>query len=264
LSQRLAGKIALVSGAGSSGEGWGNGKATAALFAREGARIYAVDRDINAAQVTRDLIRAEGGICEMICADVSNATDVKKMVAGCVDTFGRIDILHNNVGISETGGPVEASQESWDRVIAINLTSVFLACKHALPVMQEQRAGAIVNVASIAGIRYLGFPYAAYSASKAAIIGLTRNVALQYAPFGVRANCVLPGLMNTPMIRKPLAGVYGDEEKMIATRDRQCPMGYMGNAWDTAYAALFLASDEARYITAHELVVDGGLTGSCV
>lgn len=261
---RLAGKVALVVGAGSSGEGWGNGKAAAVLFARSGARILAVDRNERAAAETRDIIRSEGGTCETAQADVSASAEVAAMVEACLSHFGRIDILHNNVGISETGGPVEASEESWNRVIAVNQTSVFLTCKHVLPVMERQRSGAIVNVASIAASRYIGFPYAAYSASKAAIVGLTRNIALQYAPLGIRANCVSPGLMNTPMIRKPLAAAYGGEEAMIARRNAQCPMGHMGDAWDTAHAALFLASDEARYITAQELVVDGGLTATCV
>lgn len=261
---RLAGKIAMVVGAGSSGEGWGNGKAAAVLFARQGATIFAVDRDAHAAAATRDIIEAEGGTCETAQADVSRDADVAAMVAACLTRFGRIDILHNNVGISETGGPVEASEESWNRVIAINQTSVFLTCKHVLPAMIAQRSGAIVNVASIAASRYIGFPYAAYSASKGAVVAMTRNIALQYAAHGIRANCVSPGLMNTPMIRKPLAGAYGGEEEMIAKRDAQSPTGRMGDAWDTAHAALFLASDEARYITAHELVVDGGLTASCV
>ena len=260
MTQRLVDKIALICGAGTAGEGWGNGKATAVLFAREGATIIAVDRDRAAAEATRALIAGEGGTCIAVQADVSIADDVQRMVAGCIKTFGRLDILHNNVGIAETGGPVEASEESWNRVIGVNLGSVFLTCKHVLPIMAARRYGAIVNVASIAGIRSLGFPYAAYSASKAAIIGLTRNMALQYASLGIRANCVLPGLMDTPMIHRPLADAYGGHDAMIEQRNRQCPMGHMGNAWDTAYAALFLASDEARYITGHDLVVDGGLT----
>ncbi len=260
---RLAGKIALVVGAGSSGEGWGNGKAAAVLFAREGAHVFAVDRDPAAAEETRRLILDEGGVCETGTADVAVPVQVADMVAACLNTFGRIDILHNNVGISETGGPVDASEDSWNRVIAVNQTSVFLTCKHVLPVMEVQGSGAIVTVASIAARRYIGFPYAAYSASKAAVVALTRNIALEYAARGIRANSVSPGFMNTPMIRKPLAGTYGGEDEMIRKRDAVCPTGRMGTAWDTAYAALFLASDEARYVTGHDLVVDGGLTAAC-
>ncbi|TMV54696.1 SDR family oxidoreductase, partial [Thioclava sp. BHET1] len=177
---------------------------------------------------------------------------------------GRIDILHNNVGIAATGGPVEMSEEAWNRIIAINQTGVFLACKHVLPVMAAQQSGAIVNIASAAALRWIGFPYAAYTASKAAVIALTQNIALQYARQGIRANCVLPGLMDTPMIREPLAASYGaDVETMIARRNDQSPTGKMGDAWDTAYAALFLASDEARYVNGTQILVDGGLTARC-
>lgn len=264
MTGRLQDKVAIVVGAGASGEGWGNGKAMAVLFAREGASILAVDRVVAAAEETCGIIRGEGGRCEVVQADVTSAADIAAMTAACLDAFGQVDILVNNVGIVETGGPEAASEESWNRVIAVNQTSVFLTCKHVLPVMRERGAGAIVNIASIAGLRYLGFPYAAYSASKGAIVSLTRNLALEYAAHGIRANCVSPGLMNTPLIRKPLAASYGGEAEMIAKRDAQCPMGHMGDAWDTAYAALFLASDEARYITGHELVVDGGLTATCV
>jgi NAD(P)-dependent dehydrogenase (short-subunit alcohol dehydrogenase family) len=160
---------------------------------------------------------------------------------------------------------VEASEESWNRVIAVNQTSVFLTCKHALPQMVQQGSGVIINIGSVAALRWIGFPYAAYSASKAAIIALTQNIAAQYARQGIRANCVLPGLMDTPMIREPLAASYGgDVDTMLETRHKQSPTGRMGGGWDTAYAALFLASDEARYITGAQLVVDGGLTLRCV
>lgn len=264
MTDRMSGKRVLVTGAGSSGEGWGNGKAAAVLYAREGAQVLAVDLRMEAAEATRDIIRAEGGVCEVFAGDVAQGADCAAMAAACVNAFGGIDVLHNNVGIAETGGPVEASEESWNRVIAVNQTSVFLMCKHVLPHMVAQGKGAIVNVASIAALRWIGFPYAAYSASKAAVIALTQNIALQYAGWGIRANCVLPGLMNTPMIRAPLAASYGgDVDEMIAKRDRISPTGRMGDAWDTAYAALFLASDEARYVNATELVVDGGLVARC-
>jgi NAD(P)-dependent dehydrogenase (short-subunit alcohol dehydrogenase family) len=193
---------------------------------------------------------------------VTDAEQVAGVVQTCVETWGRIDILHNNVGILEVGGPVEASLESWERVVSVNLTSMFLTCKYVLPVMEAQGSGAIVNISSITGIRYLGIPYVSYSATKGGVLQLTQSVALEYAEKGIRANSILPGLMNTPMIVEPLKEAYagGDIDKMLEIRDAQVPMKKMGTAWDVAHAALFLASEEARYITGAELVVDGGLT----
>ena len=261
MAGRMEGKIVLVAGAGSSGPGWGNGKASAVLYAREGAKVFAVDRAIAAAEETRDLIRSEGGEAEMFAADVAKSADCAAMVAACREAFGGLDVLHNNVGIAETGGPVETSEESWNRVIAVNQTSVFLTCKHALPALVERGGGAIVNIASVAALRWIGFPYLAYTASKAAVVAMTQNMAVQYAGHGIRVNCILPGLMDTPMIREPLAASYGgDVETMLETRHKQVPVGRMGDGWDTAHAALFLASDEARYITGAQLVVDGGFS----
>jgi NAD(P)-dependent dehydrogenase (short-subunit alcohol dehydrogenase family) len=267
MAGRMQDKVAIVVGAGSSGPGWGNGKATAVLMAREGARVLCVDRNPEAAKETAGIVAGEGGAAAAHAADVTDAGQIDALVEACLERFGRIDVLHNNVGIVEVGGPVEASLESWNRVMEVNLTSMFLTCKRVLPVMERQfeetgRGGAIVNIASIAGIRWVGIPYVAYSASKAGVIQFTRAVALQYAKKGIRANSVLPGLMNTPMIREPLKDVYaaGDIDKMIALRDAQCPIGKMGDAWDVAYASLFLASDEAKYVTATEIVVDGGIT----
>ena len=271
MAGRLQDKVAIVVGAGSSGPGWGNGKATAALFAREGAKVLCVDRNGAAAEETAGLIAEEGGTASAFAADVTEGAQVAAMVAAARgadwNAGGRIDVLHNNVGIVEVGGPVEASEESWHRVMDVNLTSMFLTCKHVLPVMEAQfeesgRGGALVNIASIAGIRWAGVPYISYAASKAGVIQFTRAVALQYAAKGIRANSILPGLMNTPMIREPLKEVYagGDVDRMVELRDAQCPTGKMGDAWDVAYASLFLASDEAKYVTATELVVDGGIT----
>lgn len=259
---RLQDKVALVTGAGSSGPGWGNGKAAAVLFAREGAKVFAVDINAEAAEETRALIEAEGGEATAHAADVSEAAQVAALVGRCRETYGRVDVLHNNVGIVAVGGPVETSEADWDRVHAVNLKSMFLTCKHVLPLMEAQGGGAIVNISSVAGIRWSGIPYIAYSSSKGAVLQFTRAVALQYAAKGIRANTILPGLMNTPMIVEPLKDAYagGDVEKMIELRDAQCPMGHMGDAWDVARAALFLASDEARYITGAHLVVDGGLS----
>ena len=262
MAKRLKDKVAIVTGAGSSGPGWGNGKATAVLFAREGARVLCLDINRDAVEETRSIIDQEGGDCMVRQCDVTCADQVQATVAQCLESYGRIDILHNNVGIIELGGPVEVSEESWDRVNTVNVKSMFLTCKYTLPHMEKQGAGAIVNLSSIAGIRHLGVPYVSYSATKAAIIQFTQSVALQYAAKNIRANSILPGLMNTPMIMEPLKDAYGEGgvENMVATRDAQCPMNKMGDAWDVAYAALFLASDEAKYVTGTQLVVDGGIS----
>jgi NAD(P)-dependent dehydrogenase (short-subunit alcohol dehydrogenase family) len=265
MSGRLKDKVAVVLGAGSSGPGWGNGKAIAVLFAREGAKVFGVDLHREAVEEASKLIKDEGGDVTSFTADVANANDVKLLVDECVKTYGRIDVLLNNVGILEVGGPEEMPEEVWDRHLAVNVKSVFLSCKYALPILVRQPASAIVNISSIASIRYTGYPSVAYNASKGALNQLTQNIAIQYAAKGVRANCVLPGLMNTPMIRTPLENAYGPGgvEEMIRLRDAQVPMGKMGDAWDVAHAALFLASDEAKYITGASLVVDGGLTCKC-
>jgi len=267
MTGRLSGKVAIVTGAGSIGPGWGNGKAVAALFAREGARVFAVDISIDAVAETKAIIESEGGDCEVHAADVSRNDEVRALVERCVGRFGRIDILHNNVGILDSGGPVEASEEMWDKIVRVNLKSMFLTCKYVLPHMVRQfetegRGGAIVNIGSIAGMRYTGVPYIGYSTTKGAVVPFTRAVALQYAAKGIRCNCILPGLMDTPMVHKGLAHAYadGDVAKMVAARNAQCPTGKMGDAWDVAYAALFLASDEAKYITGVGLPVDGGIT----
>ena len=262
MAGRLQRKVAIVTGAGSSGPGWGNGKATAVLFAREGAHVIAVDVKREAVEETVGIIRGEGYRAEAHVADVTQASDVERVVDACIAAHGRIDILHNNVGIVEVGGAAASSDESWDRVVDVNLTSVFLTCKAVLPHMERQGKGAIVNISSVSGIRWLGVPYVSYAATKAGILGLTQSIAMEYAKKGVRANAILPGLMNTPMIVKPLAGIYGqgDIDTMFAARAAQCPTGKMGDAWDVAYAALYLASDEAKYVTGAQLVVDGGLS----
>lgn len=266
MAGRLRDKVALVVGAGSIGPGWGNGKAAAVLFAREGARVFAVDRNPAAADETRELILAEGNTATAHAADITSAAEVGNMVRSCLDTYGRIDILHNNVGITETGGPVELSEAAWDRLFAINTKGMFLTCKHVLPHMEAAGRGAIVNISSIAALRWTGIVYPAYSASKAAVNAFTQNVAIQYAAKGIRANAICPGLMNTPMVQKGLASYYaeGDVDEMVRLRDAISPTGRMGDAWDIAYAALYLASDEARYVNGHVLVVDGGLTVRCV
>jgi NAD(P)-dependent dehydrogenase (short-subunit alcohol dehydrogenase family) len=264
MAGRLAGKTALVIGAGSVGPGWGNGKATAVLFAREGARVFCVDVNEAAARETAEIIRGEGGEAEAWQADASRAAEVERAAAACLERYGRIDVLDNNVGIVEVGGVVELAEEAWDRVFAVNLKSCYLAMKHVIPAMERQGGGAIVNISSIASLRFLGVAYASYSASKAAMNHLTRTTAAEYAGRNIRVNAVLPGLMKTPMVERSagLAKSYGagDVEAMWRARDAQVPMGRMGDAWDVAHAALFLASNEARYVTGIELVVDGGIT----
>lgn len=263
-SGRVEGKRVLLVGGGAPAEGWSNGKAAAVLYAREGAQVVVADRDPEAAARTVDALRAEGGTAYAMRADITSGEDLEALAAFAEAEMGGIDILHNNVGIAETGGPVETSEESWRRVIEINQTGVFLSCKHVLPVMVRQGSGAIVNIGSLAALRWIGFPYVAYTASKAAVLAMTQNIALQYAGQGIRANCVLPGLMDTPMIREPLAASYGgDVDDMIEARNKTSPTGKMGDAWDTAHAALFLASDEARYVNGTHIIVDGGLSARC-
>jgi len=264
MTERLQGKVALVVGAGSAGPGWGNGKAASVLFAREGAQVLCADVNAAAAEETVEIIRAEGGSAEPFHADVSKSDDIESMVAACINYFGRIDILNYNVGLAEVGGVVELPEKDWDRIFNINLKGAFLSMKHVIPVMQKQGGGSIINISSIASIRYTGVPYATYYATKAALNHLTRTTAVQYAPERIRVNAILPGLMKTPMVEKAvgLAQEYGggDVDKMWAVRNAQCPMGEMGDAWDVAYAALYLASDESKYVTGIELVVDGGIT----
>jgi NAD(P)-dependent dehydrogenase (short-subunit alcohol dehydrogenase family) len=260
---RLSGKVAIVTGAGSRGPGWGNGKATAVLFAREGARILAVDANLAAAEETRAMIESNGGECSTFAADVSRAVEVEAMVAACIERYGRVDVLHNNVGIGALGGPVELTEEEWDRLFNVNVKSVFLTCKYVLPIMERQGGGSIVNISSIGAIRDIGVPYVAYAASKAAVLQVTQSIGVQYAAKGIRCNVILPGLIDTPHIRGPMQEAYGgDVDKMVAIRDAKSPTGKMGTAWDVAHAALFLASDEAAYVNAIQLVVDGGITAT--
>lgn len=255
---RVAGKVALVFGAGSSGPGWGNGKAAAMVYAREGARVAAVDIRREAAEETRDLLRAEGFDCEAYTADVTDGAAVARVVQAVHARFGAIDILHNNVGILRMGSVVEMSEDEWRQVLDTNLTGVFLACKHVVPVMLAQGGGAIVNISSLASVQVNSYPYLPYYAAKSGLNHFTRALAVQYAAQGIRANAVLPGVIHTPLIHQQIAGQFASTEDMLRARHAASPMGRMGEAWDVAYAALFLASDEARYITGVCLPVDGG------
>jgi NAD(P)-dependent dehydrogenase (short-subunit alcohol dehydrogenase family) len=257
---KLAGRTALVFGAGSAGPGWGNGKAAAVLYAREGARVVAVDLNAAAAEATRAIIADEAGTAMALAGDVTRAADIDAVVARALAEFGRIDVLHNNVGITDMGGLDEVSEERWKRVLDINLTGVFLTCKAVVPVMLRQGGGAIINISSIAGAVINRYPYFSYYASKAGLNHFTRGLAVQYAKQGIRANVVMPGLMDTPLVREQIAGQYDDHEAMMRARDAMSPMGRQGTAWDVARASVFLASDDAAYITGVCLPVDGGLS----
>jgi NAD(P)-dependent dehydrogenase (short-subunit alcohol dehydrogenase family) len=260
---RLDGKVAVVTGCGTAEPGWGNGKTISVLFARQGATIAGVDRDLAAAEETRRIIADEGGSCEVDACDVTDAAEVAAYVGRVVERHGHIDVLVNNVGRSAPGGPAELTPEAWDEQLAVNLRSTYLLCHEVLPVMERQGAGAVVSISSAAGLRYIGKPQVAYAAAKAALLQFTRTTGVIYASRGVRLNCVVPGLIHTPLVDR-LADLYadGDREGFAAHRHAQVPMGRMGDAWDVAHAALFLASDEARYITATEIVVDGGLVAT--
>ena len=265
MTGRLAGKIALIAGAGCVGPGWGNGRAMAVRFAEEGAKIFAVDRDLECMGETIERVRATGGSIETYQTNVTESAAVALMVTACVQHFGRIDVLVNNVGGSAAGGPVELSEEVWDAQVDANLKSVFLTCKHVLPVMESQAAGAIVNIASTSGLRWGGSAQVAYAATKAGVIQFSRVVAVQYGGKGIRVNTVVPGQLHTPMVEVRLAKqrAGGDVEALLAQRQSRIPLPFMGDGRDTANAALFLASDEARFITGTEIVVDGGMTARC-
>jgi len=262
----LTGKVALVSGAGSTGPGWGNGKAMAVLFARQGAKVFGTDIKPEAAAITRQIIAKEGGTFEAYRADMMVAGDVRSAIDACVERFGRFDILVNNVGGSAPGDVVSMSEEMWDAQIDLNLKSAFLACKYTLPIMEKQGSGVILNIASIAGLRHhiAGRTYVAYSAAKSGMIALSKATAMAYVKKGIRSNTLVVGTMHTPLVEArvvhQIAG--GDVEALVAKRNASIPMGHMGDAWDVANAALFLVSDEARYITGTELIVDGGISAA--
>ena len=257
---RLKDKVAIVVGAGQTpGDTIGNGRATAILFAREGARVVLVDYNYESALETQALIKAEGGTCLSVKADVTRQPDCDAFVRAAVEAYGRVDVLHNNVGIG--GGDDEIlslTEESWDKIMSVNLKGMFLSSRSALPVMREQRSGSIINISSIAAICSTGI--VAYKTSKAGVNALTHQIALENAKYNIRANAIMPGLMNTPMAIEGISRARGvPKEDLIRQRDASVPLGgKMGTAWDVAYAALFLASDEAKFITGVMLPVDGG------
>jgi NAD(P)-dependent dehydrogenase (short-subunit alcohol dehydrogenase family) len=262
MGQRVAGKVAIVVGAGQTpGQTFGNGRATAVLLAREGARVGAADRDLASAEETAKLIAEEGGEALAVRADVTSEPDIEAMIGGCVERWGRIDILHNNVGVSIAGGdaPIaEIEADAFSRIMAINLQGMAMTCKHAIGVMRKQDGGVITNISSIAA--HINYPYVAYRTSKAGVVTLTEHIAITNAQYGIRANAILPGLMDTPMAIENRVGRGGaTREQVIADRNSHVPLrNRMGTAWDVANAALFLASDEAAFITGVSLNVDGG------
>ncbi|HEY2529845.1 MAG TPA: SDR family NAD(P)-dependent oxidoreductase [Xanthobacteraceae bacterium] len=259
---RLKDKIAIVVGAGQSpGEGIGNGRATVVRFAQEGAKVLAADNQLTSAEETVAIARQSGGECAAFEADVTKEATLAAMVEAARQRWGRVDILHYNVGMSIAGGDAplaEFTEAAFDRIATINLRGAIMACKHVLPLMRAQRAGVIITISSISALER--YPYVAYKATKAGLIAFTQQVAIENAEFGVRANVILPGLMNTPMAVDTRARVSGKSRAEIAAaRDARVPLRHrMGTAWDVANAALFLASDEANFITGVALPVDGG------
>jgi len=260
MADRLEDKVAMVVGAGQTpGDTIGNGRAISLLFAREGARVFLIDCRRESAEETRVMIKNQGGEAFSFEADITRAEDIKAMVEACVHRFGRIDILVNNVGIG-TGdaGPVKLTEEAWDQIFSVNLKGVFLTCKYVLPYMEMQERGAIINISSVAAVCMTNI--LAYKTSKAGVNALTHAIAMKYAGKGIRVNAIMPGLLKTPMAIEGISKALNiDKEELIRRRDNAVPLkGGMGDAWDTAYAALFLASDEAKFITSVTLPVDGG------
>lgn len=258
---RLKDKVAIIVGGGQTpGETIGNGRATAMLFAREGAKVLVVDRDLASAEETVSIIADEGGTAAAAAADVTDEASLEKMIAGCTDKWGRIDILHNNVGFSLAGGDAvieDITVEAFDRVTAVNLRGMVMTCKHVLPIMRTQNSGVILSISSMAVLD--SYPYVTYKTSKAGVVAMTEQLAYMNADYGIRANVILPGLMNTPMAVESRITNTMTREDVIAARDAKVPLGKkMGSAWDVAYAALFLASDEAKFISGVTLPVDGG------
>lgn len=267
-SARFIDKVAVVTGAGSVGPGWGNGRAIAVRLVQEGARVIALDKDLARMEETlhhANQATANGGSIQALCCDVTCANSVAAVVDQIIQQQGRIDVLVNNVGGSAAGGPVEMPEEVWDAQIDFNLKSVFLTCKYVLPSMERHGRGAIVNIASTSGLRWTGSAQVAYAATKAGVIQFGRVVAIQYAKKGIRINTVVPGQLHTPMVEVRLAHqrTGGDVQALLAQRQSRIPLPFMGDGRDTANAVLFLASEEARFITGTELIVDGGMTSRC-
>ncbi len=262
---RLAGKVALIFGAGCVGSGWGNGRAIAVRFAQEGATVVAVDKRPESLPETLELAGDCRSRIETHLCDVGDAAEVARLVDVVLRRHGRVDILVNNVGGPVPGGPADLSHADWQRQLDLNLTSVFTTCQQVLPIMEAQGAGAVVNVSSTSAIRWTGAPQVGYAAAKAGVMQFGRVAGVEYGRKGVRINTVLPGQLHTPLVDAFLAGqqTEGDVEALLARRRRRIPLPLSGDGRDTANAVLFLASDEARFITGTELVVDGGMSARC-
>lgn len=259
MAGRLQDKVAVVIGAGSIGTEPSNGSAAALIFAREGAAVLSVDVSPAAAQRTADQIEARGGRASAFQADVADTAQIDAAIAAAIGRYGRIDVLHYNVGIEAFGELIEVTDESWDRVFDINLRGAMAAARAVVPHMMERKSGSIINVSSIASLRWSAMQFLSYNVSKAALNRMTKVVARQYAPHNVRCNVILPGLIDTPHARA-LFRTEAERAEAMKARDARCPMGRQGTPEDIAMAALFLASDESRYVTGLELVVDGGIT----
>ncbi|MEC5409308.1 SDR family NAD(P)-dependent oxidoreductase [Paraburkholderia sp. MPAMCS5] len=260
----MSGKTVLVFGAGGPAEGWNNGKAAAYAYARAGARVCCADLDLEAAERVANGIVKEGAEAFGLRADVTDSASVNTAVAALIERWQKIDVLHNNVGATHMGGPVELDEATFRRSIDLNLGSVYRAAKAVLPHMIARGEGAIVNISSLAAVGWTGYPYFAYAASKAAVNQATVSIAMQHARQGIRANCVMPGAIDTPLIYSQIAKQYASVEEMIAARNRMVPIGRMGDPWDVAHASLFLASDAAKFITGVSLAVDGGQSSAMV
>lgn len=261
----LNGKTVVVAGGGSVAPGWSIGRASCVTYARQGATICVLDRDLVSAQETVRLITEEGGNAFAYQVDMAHAEDIAGTFRTLSEHHAALDVLHHNVGIGKTGGPMETSPEDLDRIHSVNVKSLMLCCQAVLPGMVERGQGVIISIASVAGLRYLGYPHLAYCTTKAAVIQMTRMIAQQYAPYGIRANTVVPGLIDTPRVTANVAQMFSAnlEEAKVA-RARQVPLQRMGTPWEVANACAFLASDAASYVTGTELVIDGGLTGKYV
>ena len=266
-SGRLDGRVVLMLGAGSSAPGVSIGKACSIAMAREGARVATVDQHIALAQETADDIKREGGTAHAWSGDVSSNQDMQRVIEAVCHEFGRIDVVQVNAGIGKIGGPSDISLEQWRQIEAVNVDSLLIISQLVCPLMVKQGSGCLIGVSSVAGMRYLGYPHLAYGVTKAAVMHFMRLIAQQYASQGIRANTIVPGLIDTPRVQANVAKAFdadGDLQKARQARDSQVPMGRMGTPWEVASVATFLASDDAAYVTGTEIVVDGGLTGKFV
>lgn len=265
MSGRLEGKVAFITGAGSVGPGWGNGRATAVRFAQEGAKVFATDINLESLNETLSLAGKFKKNIKTSVLDVTHSESIQESIQRCIQEFGTLDILVNIVGGSAKGGPVEMTEEVWDAQIDFNLKSVFLTCKYALPEMIKKESGSIINLASTSGIRWTGSEQIAYASTKAGVIQFSKVLAVQYAKHNIRVNTVVPGQLHTPMVETRLAKqrVGGDVELLLKQRQSRIPLPFMGDGRDTANAILFLASDESRFITGTEIIVDGGMSARC-